>query len=92
MSPELSHIELSDEVVPGTTKALRQLAALSPTCDLLTAGRAFGLGINASYDAYHRGEFPVEVIKIGRKLRVVTADLLAKLGLSADPAPGDDAA
>ena len=51
------------------------------TVDLPTAGRAFDLGKNASYDAYHRGDFPVRVLKIGKKLRVVTQDVLTALGL-----------
>lgn len=63
---------------------LIELAQASATTDVPTAGKPFGLGTNASYEAVHRGDFPVRVLKIGRKLRVSTSDLLAALGISVD--------
>ncbi len=60
---------------------IAEVRDLPPTIDLPTAGRLFGLGVNGSYEAYHRGEFPVRVLKLGRRLRVPTADVLACLGL-----------
>lgn len=73
-----------------STAELLDLAERSPTVGLPVAGRAFGLGANASYDAYRRGEFPVRVLKLGRKLRVPTADILRALGIER-PAAGDAA-
>lgn len=77
---------MSATVPKLTTTELVELARTSPTCDLPVAGRAYGLGANASYDAYHRGDFPVRVLKLGRKLRVPTAALLESLGIRLDDA------
>lgn len=74
-----------------TRAAAIQLAAEQTTTDLPVAGAFFGMGINASYEAYHRGEFPCRVLKLGKRLRVPTADLLAALGIDQaevlDPVP-----
>lgn len=68
---------------PEPTRAeLLKLAATQTSTELPTAGRFFGMGVNASYEAYHRGEFPCRVLRLGRKLRVPTADLLQALGVS----------
>jgi hypothetical protein len=42
-----------------------ELDALPVTNNLPTAGRAFGLGRNKSYDLARRGEFPCRVIPVG---------------------------
>jgi predicted DNA-binding transcriptional regulator AlpA len=64
----------------GMTRAeLLELASRSLTTDLPTAGRAWGMGRNTAFDLYHKGQFPVEVLKLGRRLRVRTADLVAAL-------------
>jgi hypothetical protein len=76
-----------------TTAELIELCRQSPTVPLVpVAAAAFGFGANLSYDLAARGEFPVRVIKAGRKLRVASADLLASLGISADASPGGTAA
>jgi predicted DNA-binding transcriptional regulator AlpA len=50
-----------------------------PTIDVVTAGNAFGLGRAASYDLVRRGEFPCQVLRLGHRLRVVTADVIRVL-------------
>jgi hypothetical protein len=60
------------------------LALASPTTDVPTASRAFGFGSNLGYDLIKRGEFPCRVFKLGRKIRVPTADLLEALGIQLD--------
>jgi hypothetical protein len=53
------------------------------TIDVPTAGReVFGLGVSASYAAARRGEIPT--LRIGRKLVVPTAALLALVGQKVD--------
>lgn len=46
-----------------------------------TAGRALGLGRNATYEAAERGEIPT--VKVGRKRPVPTAPLRRLLGIEA---------
>jgi len=40
-----------------------------------TVGRRLGLGRAATYEAYHRGDLPVRVLKIGKKLLAIKSEL-----------------
>lgn len=52
-----------------------------PTIDVPRAARLLGVtGRATAYDAAHRGEIPF--IRVGRKMRVPTAKVLALLGLT----------
>ncbi|SEG79033.1 Helix-turn-helix domain-containing protein [Thermomonospora echinospora] len=66
-----------------------EIRSLPVTIDLVTAGRALGVGRTKAYQLARAGRFPCRVLRIGRSYRVATADLLAVLGLPAqgDPAP-----
>ncbi|MFI0453108.1 DNA-binding protein [Actinomadura sp. 6N118] len=70
-----------------------ELLDLPATVDLPTAGRAFGLGRNTSYQLARRGEFPCRVLRLGRSYVVPTAELLRVLGLDLPngPTPEDSA-
>jgi hypothetical protein len=59
------------------------LAESTPTTDIPTASAALGMGANLGYHLASTGEFPVRVLRLGRKLRVPTADLLVALGIDA---------
>lgn len=63
-----------------------ELRALPLTVSIVEAGRPFGLGRDASYDLARRGEFPVPVLRVGRRWVVTRAALLAGLGV--DDGPG----
>lgn len=65
------------------TRALSraEVAALPAVADLVTAGRALGLGRTKAYELARAGRFPVPVIRSGRTWLVPTAGLLAALGL-----------
>jgi hypothetical protein len=67
------------------------LLALPPTTDVETAGRAFGLGRSLAYRLARSGQFPCEVIRAGGAFRVVTADLLRVLHITAPAAQGEAA-
>jgi len=69
-----------------TPAELVALARGSTTTDLPTAGRALGLGANASYDLVKSGAWPTRVLRLGRKIRIPTADLLELLGIDAGEA------
>lgn len=57
------------------------------TVSVVTGGASAGLGRDGSYRAAAAGQLPV--IRLGRELRVVSAKMLAMLGISltADTAP-----
>jgi hypothetical protein len=61
-----------------------QLLALAATTDIVTGGRAFGLGRTAAYELARSGDFPCRVIKTGGVYRVITADLLRVLAIAPD--------
>jgi hypothetical protein len=65
-----------------------QLLSLAATTDIVTGGRAFGLGRTVAYELVRAGEFPCKVIKTGGVYRVITADLLRVLAI--DPDSTDD--
>lgn len=58
-----------------------ELAALPVTVDVVTAGRAFGLGRDATYRMARLGRLPVPVLRMGRKMVVTKGALLAALGV-----------
>jgi predicted site-specific integrase-resolvase len=49
--------------------------------DVPDAAGLLGISVTTAYDRIRRGAFPVKVIKVGRRYRVVTADLRRLLGL-----------
>ena len=73
------------------TRALTvaEVAGLPAVTDLVTAGRALGIGRTRAYELARAGQFPCPVIRVGGTWRVPTAGLLAVLGL---PAPETRAA
>lgn len=73
-----------------------QLLELPAVVDIVTAGRAFGLGRTKAYELAKRGEFPCRVLHVGASYRVAAAELQAALGLTPTsqhhPLSHDDAA
>ena len=65
---------------------LAELLALPAVTDLVTAGRALGIGRSASYELAQAGRFPCRVIRARKSYRVPTTDLLALLGMPASSA------
>lgn len=65
-----------DVVVP-TLEEIKQWPA---SVDVPTGGLAFGISRSYSYELVQRDEFPAKLIKAGGVVRVVTADILDKLG------------
>jgi hypothetical protein len=61
-----------------------ELLTLPLNVDLVTAGRALGLGRNLSYELARTNKFPCRVIPAGTRFRVPRAELLRVLGI--DPA------
>lgn len=63
---------------PMTTQ---ELLALPVSVDIVTAGRAFGLGRTKSHELARSGEFPCRVMRIGERYRVPRTELLRALGI-----------
>jgi len=62
--------------------AIDPLAGAGPTVSLDVAADCLGIGKSLAYQLLKRGEFPVRVLRIGRRNRVPTADLRALLGIA----------
>jgi len=68
-----------------------ELLALPAAIDLVTAGRALGIGRTRAHELARGGDFPLPVLRLGREYRVATAELLCLLGIeSAARAHTDD--
>jgi hypothetical protein len=65
--------------------SITQLRSGPPSVDLMTAAAVLRIGRTKAYDLAKRGEFPVQVIRIGDSYRVPTAALLTLLGISEQP-------
>ncbi|MER6359869.1 hypothetical protein [Kitasatospora sp. NPDC001527] len=62
-----------------------ELLALPAAIDLDTANRAIGLGRSKGYELARRDAYPCRVLRLGKKYRVITADLLRLLGIDVAP-------
>lgn len=71
----------------GRAELLRLPAAI----DLDSANRAIGLGRSKGYELARLGEYPCRVLRLGKKYRVITADLLRLLGIEAAAGEGSAA-
>lgn len=58
-----------------------ELFALPPIIDVPTAGSIFRIGRTNSHQQVREGTFPVRVLRVGRRYRVPTADVIKLLGL-----------
>jgi hypothetical protein len=57
-----------------------QVRALGMTTDLTTAAAIIGIGRTLAYDLARTGDFPVRILRLGGRVVVPVADLLAFLG------------
>lgn len=64
---------------------LEELLALPPTVNVTTAARALGISAHKAYALIKGGTFPVEVLPLGRTVKVPTAALWAVLGVKPQP-------
>ncbi|WP_345438122.1 DNA-binding protein [Actinoallomurus vinaceus] len=71
--------------------SLAELGGLPTVVDLVTAGKALGLGRTKTYELAQAGEFPCRIIRVGKKYLVPTPELLALLGYQpTGPEPGSE--
>lgn len=69
-----------DQAGSGMTRA--ELLQLPASIDLETGARALGVGRTKAHMLVRQGEWPTRVLRLGRSYRVVTADVLALLGIA----------
>lgn len=69
-------------MTPALTVA--EVLALPAAVDLVTAGRALGIGRTLAHELARAGEFPVPTLRLGVRYRVRRSDLLALLGVEDD--------
>ncbi|MFB7614251.1 hypothetical protein [Kitasatospora sp. NPDC056181] len=78
--------EMTSIALTGMGRA--ELLALPAAIDLDTANRAIGLGRSKGYELGRRDAYPCRVLRLGKKYRVITADLLRLLGIEEPDAEG----
>jgi hypothetical protein len=59
-----------------------ELLALPVSVDLLTAGRAFGLGRTKAHEMAKAGDFPCRVLRVGNRYRVPRSAIFEVLGIN----------
>lgn len=62
------------------------------TVDLRTAARAIGVCPGTAYKLIRLGAFPCPVLRVGRRYRIATAELLRALGIEERPVYASDLA
>lgn len=72
---------------PSTGRAWspREIRALGVTTDLLTAASVLRIGRTKAYQMAAAGQFPVPVVRTGRRYVVAVVHLLRLLGLDTGP-------
>ena len=64
----------------GTIWTAEAVRNLGMTTDVATAGAILGIGRSKAYELAKNSEFPVTVLRVGRRYLVPTGALLALLG------------
>ncbi|GLY33414.1 hypothetical protein [Kineosporia sp. NBRC 101731] len=64
---------------------VEKVRALGLTTDVATAASILGFGRTLAFDLLRTDDFPVPVLRVGRKLRVPVPGLLARLGADQSP-------
>ncbi len=72
---------IKSKSVEAAKAAARLLAEAGPTVDIPTTAKVLGLHRNTAYELASRNELPVPVLRLGRSLRVPTAELRRVLGI-----------
>ena len=78
---------------PQPSVSHRDLLSLPATVDLWpTAAGILGVGRSTAYALVRSEEWPTRVLRLGRLIKVPTAELLAYVGIKPDGAKADDEA
>ncbi|MEV7288551.1 helix-turn-helix domain-containing protein [Streptomyces sp. NPDC093252] len=77
---------------PDTQLTFREIFNLPVSVDLRTAARAFGMCRGTAYRLIADHAFPCPTVRVGRRHRVLTVDLLRALGIEERPVFADEIA
>jgi predicted DNA-binding transcriptional regulator AlpA len=66
--------------------SLAQIKRWPPAVNVEDAARALGISRATAYLALAEGRFPVKTVIVGRRIKIVTADLLAHLSADSETA------
>lgn len=66
---------------PAVVWTIDAVRALPATVDIETAGAVLGIGRSKSYELAKAGEFPIRVLRIGRRYLVPTNLILKLIGI-----------
>jgi len=69
---------------------MEELQTLPVSVDLVTAGRAFGIGRTKAFELAKQDKFPCRVLRVGEKYRVPRSALLEALGIESAAAASRD--
>jgi hypothetical protein len=70
------------EAVSTRRPSAEEVLAWPPVVDLETARKPLLIGRSKAYQLAATGEFPVKVLRIGTRYRVIAAEVWALLGLA----------
>lgn len=70
----------------------REIFDLPVSVDLRTAARAFGMCLGTAYRLIAQEDFPCPTVRVGRRHRVLTMELLRALGIEERPVFADEVA
>jgi len=70
----------------GQAFTLAQVRKLPAAVDVSTAAKALGVGRATLYEAISEGNAPVQVIRVNRRMKVITASLVTLLEGNGDRA------
>ncbi|WKU43868.1 DNA-binding protein [Streptomyces sp. VNUA116] len=76
----------------GAPLTFREIFNLPVSVDLKTAARAFGMCPGTAYRLIALDSFPCPTVRVGRRHRVLTVDLLHALGIEERPVFADEIA
>jgi predicted DNA-binding transcriptional regulator AlpA len=68
--------------VSAPTATLAEVRTWPGTVDVATAARVIGISRSHAYVLIKHGEFPAKTIKVGSRVRVITASLVEVLSAS----------
>ena len=75
-------------VITAGTSAADEIRRLPAALTVVQAARLLGIGRSSAYQAVKSGAWPARVLRVGRTIRIPSAEVLALLGIGTDEMRG----